>query len=158
MARGVRDIDRGWKNLRKEMKEANGSYTTVGIHENETHTADDGGARTPMAVIAAVHEFGTDDGRIPRRAFLSTAFERYRAELEVFRDKLLKGIFLQRFTFRQALGLLGEKHQAQVQKTITDGPWVENAKSTIDAKGSSRPLIDTSQMRNSVRHVEHFDE
>ena len=31
--------------------------------------------------------------------------------------------------------------------------WADNAESTKKQKGSSRPLIDTAQLRNSITHV-----
>ena len=31
--------------------------------------------------------------------------------------------------------------------------WAENAESTIKQKGSSKPLIDTGQLRKSITHV-----
>lgn len=34
--------------------------------------------------------------------------------------------------------------------------WPENASSTIAAKGSDRPLIDTSELRRNITHVEEY--
>ena len=37
-----------------------------------------------------------------------------------------------------------------IQEKITEGSFAPNAPSTIKAKGSSKPLIDTGRMRQSV--------
>lgn len=47
-------------------------------------------------------------------------------------------------------GVIGK---SKIQKTITDYAWIPNAPSTIAMKGSSRPLIDTGHMRQSVTYV-----
>jgi hypothetical protein len=54
----------------------------------------------------------------------------------------------------RALSILGEFHQEQVKEQIrlTRSPRLEQ--STIDRKGSSKPLIDTGQMIQSVTHKE----
>ncbi|EFA29062.1 conserved hypothetical protein, partial [Haemophilus influenzae HK1212] len=43
--------------------------------------------------------------------------------------------------------------QGDVQLNIARGNWVANAKSTIKQKGSSKPLIDTGKMRQSVKGI-----
>ena len=48
------------------------------------------------------------------------------------------------------LGIAGEAIVQQAFETSGDGTWAPNAPSTIAAKESSQPLIDTAQMRKSV--------
>lgn len=147
--------DAAWRRIREQLQNVDGMYTAVGVLESSAPQKDDKtGKTTPMSLVAAANNFGTEDGRIPKRPFMSTAAERYASELVEFKAKLLNGIYQNRFTATQALGLLGEKHSAQIKKTITDGPWIPNSPYTIAAKGSDRPLIDTAQMRNSISHVE----
>ena len=40
-----------------------------------------------------------------------------------------------------------------IQRKIVDGTFEPNAPSTIRKKGSSRPLIDTGRMRQSVNFI-----
>lgn len=40
-----------------------------------------------------------------------------------------------------------------IQEKITDGDFAPNAESTIRQKGSSKPLIDSGRMRQSVNYV-----
>jgi hypothetical protein len=50
----------------------------------------------------------------------------------------------------KALALLGEELKGKLQQSINDLMEPHLAQSTIDAKGFSKPLIDTSHMINSV--------
>ena len=40
-----------------------------------------------------------------------------------------------------------------MQDNLTNGNWKPNAPLTIELKGSSHPLIDTGQMRQSITYV-----
>lgn len=99
---------------------------------------------------AAYNEFGT--GHIPERPFMRTAMRVNRAkylrtmkkDAQVILAKGGDGLL------RASLDRLGAMAQGDIQHSITSGHWTPNAPSTIRAKGSSRPLIDTGEMRNSV--------
>ena len=43
--------------------------------------------------------------------------------------------------------------QGDVQQNIVNGKWAANAPSTIKRKKSSKPLIDTGKLRQSVRGI-----
>lgn len=55
---------------------------------------------------------------------------------------------------RGALAAIGELYTDQIKDKILKGPFKPLSDITIHRKGSSRPLIDTAQMRNSVTHRE----
>ena len=40
-----------------------------------------------------------------------------------------------------------------IQESITEGAWEPNAPSTVAKKKSSKPLIDTGRMRQSVNYI-----
>ena len=56
-------------------------------------------------------------------------------------------------TTKKALELLGQYGVAGIKKKIDTGPFQSLADSTLLMRehGGSKPLIDTAQMRNSVR-------
>lgn len=68
------------------------------------------------------------------------------------RGGLVNGEFLQR-----GLGQLGVQMRNDLQRTILHGNWKPNSPKTIKEKGSSRPLVDTAQMLNSIRGVVEKD-
>lgn len=104
---------------------------------------------------AAYNHFGTRDGRIPSRPFMSVAFEGLR------KTKLKRAIKKESAllispqhvesvdsSFRR-LGVLGV---SLIQEAITGIESPENADSTKARKKSSNPLIDTGRMRQSVQY------
>ena len=100
-----------------------------------------------MASLAAVLEFG--NARIPSRPFLRDTLEKYREKYTaLFAEQLKQGK-----SPEQAMSLIAVIAQGDVQDNIVNGNWVPNAKSTIRRKKSSKPLIDTGKLRQSIRGV-----
>lgn len=149
-----RDIDRGLLRIVRELRTLQRLETRVGLHADAQHKDPDGGTFQQTAAIGAIHEFGAPGANIPRRPWLSSALERNARRLAEIKRRLLASIYEGRRSARQSIGLLGQAFEDMVKANITQGPWVPNAPGTIAAKGSDRPLIDTAQMRASVRHVE----
>jgi hypothetical protein len=98
---------------------------------------------------AVWNNFGTSRG-IPERPFMQNSMRgnqgKYRAALKTSAAKILRGeTSLQ--VVMQKLGIVG---QGDIQAEITALMSPPNAPSTIRQKGSSKPLIDSGEMRNSV--------
>ena len=149
----VTEKDRGWKRIKGEMKAAQNSGVKVGILSDETETYDSG---ADMLLVAAANEFGTSDGHIPPRPFIRGAFDEKQRALGRTAQRLWDQVLAGRITTRQALGLLGEKHQGQVQEYISALQTPANAPSTIRQKSTSAgvgdsPLEDEGRLRNSIR-------
>jgi len=99
----------------------------------------------------AAHTFN-----IPSRPFMRTAFDQnidaINNDMKAVVSGLKKGkdiIFL--------LKTVGEKHQRRIQRVISTVNFLPKlADSTIKAKkGSTKTLIDSGAMRNSIRYVVH---
>ena len=144
----VTETDKGWNRIRDEINAAQGAGVNVGILSDETETYEDG---ADMILVAAANEFGTADGHIPPRPFIRGSFDQQRRFLGVLSERLWNQVLAGRLTTRQALGLLGEEHQGQVQDYIVALQTPANAPSTIAQKGSSNPLNDEGRLRNSIR-------
>lgn len=145
----VRDIDLGWSKIMHNMNKLDKKAVKVGIQAGDK--TDDG--EKDLAYIAGVHEFGSSDGHIPERSFLRTALDKNESKIESLKNNLAGKIVDGSTTPENALNLIGEAVTGMIQENITDGNFTPNAPATIKAKGSDKPLIDTSHMRNSVRHV-----
>lgn len=139
--------DTGNKNLRKlasQLKES-GKVVQVGFPDNLTH---EGGES--VAFIAAVHEYGAPSAGIPERPFLKPAIIQGKGDqLRLNKVNLIR-ILHNQIDFTTALGQLGEMAKGQVQLYIVNGNFAPLKPATIARKGSSKPLIDTGQMRQSV--------
>lgn len=95
------------------------------------------------------NHYGTSRG-IPSRPFLTNAMRSNRRKyLEAMRNSASK-ILTGELTLNQFLNKLGALAQGDVQMEITNLRFPPNAPSTIKAKGSSNPLIDTGEMRSAV--------
>jgi hypothetical protein len=150
MKNGVQDIDRGYKATRARLQEMKGASVKVGFQDGETRT--DEGEISSMAMVAAVNEFGTEDGRIPERSFMRSTFDEKRDQIARSLAGEAKAIIDGRKTVALSLGLIGQKHQDDVIRKIRSHPPPPNAESTIKAKESSGTLIDSGQMAQSVRY------
>lgn len=65
---------------------------------------------------------------------------------QAFEKALLKEAYLMQRKMKQAIKTAGESNKQ---------PWAPNAPSTVTIKGSSKPLIDRGDLRNSISVVEH---
>ena len=129
----------------------------------------------PMLVIAAANEFGArvpkqfktthvqgpwgstkerDESakwfNIPERSFLRAWFDENAAILQDTMERLLAQVVDGKITGHAALEAIGGYVVTHVQAYMVDLKTPPNAPSTIRRKGSSNPLIDTGQLKDSI--------
>lgn len=146
MRNSVKVRDLGYERAMRETRELDRLTVTVGVQADEG--ADDDGVRNVDK--AFWNEYGTR--RIPERSFMRSAFDENETELTATIQRLWSGALAGKLTAERAARLLGQMHEDHVKRKVRTGPFDPNAQSTVDAKGSSRPLIDTGQMVNSIRY------
>jgi hypothetical protein len=141
---------------------------TVGVHATER---DEGGG--PMAVIAGVHEFGSQ--RIPARPYMRpTVWSNREKYIKTLRGALRRAIRGQG-NLRVHMAHLGERVVRDMQRTIRAqgepaGSFAPLSPATIagrEARNNGRPnnsrfsghkaLIDTGRLINSIRWVLEID-
>ena len=92
-------------------------------------------------------EFGNEN--IPSRPFLrQTLAENQEKYTTLFVKLFESGVSIDQIYEQIALIAQGD-----VQQNIVNGKWTANAPSTIKRKKSSKPLIDTGKLRQSVRGI-----
>lgn len=152
-----------FESLLKAIKTVDEKSVKVGLLESKGGANRAEGSPMTIAGIGAIHEFGTlyatnADGEqlIPERRWLRGTFETYRAELVDMQVKITKALFANRVKPDQALKLLGVWAANKVKFYVkgTDNVQPPLAQSTIDRriKNSTRPLVDTGLMINSVNY------
>jgi|TARA_A200000113_G_scaffold221882_1_gene234518 hypothetical protein len=105
------------------------------------------GEPVTVAKIGALNHFGTET--IPARPWLDVGVSRGRLKYKkIIETSVDKGENVNQAMKKVAVVAVGE-----VQRYITQLKEPPNAISTIEAKGSSNPLIDSGQMRQSVTSV-----
>ena len=96
---------------------------------------------------------GAHSIKIPERSFMRSTFDEELPALNKRINALFDQVIKGRITPKRALDMLGMNHGKQIQMKITRLRTPPNAPSTIRRKKSSNPLIDSGQMRASIRHV-----
>ena len=122
----------------------------------------------PMLVIAAANEFGAkipkrqarfgdlDDENprgwviIPERSYLRAWFDENVDALQATMEHLIGQVVEGKISGRAALETIGGYVATHVQAYMVDLKTPPNAPSTIRRKGSSNPLIDTGQLKDSI--------
>lgn len=156
----IKVTDRGLKRLDQLaiLLTKNDYHVKVGVLDNGGKGSEvrDGGLSN--AQIAAIHEFGSSDGKIPERSFLRAAFNSQKANWLLILRKLLADVILGKRTVEQSFNLLGLKMSSDVKAYITQGDPIPppNAPSTARRKqrfhpgGPIRTLVDTGRMVASI--------
>ncbi len=145
---GVRIKDRitldGVK-FQKMLKELAEKEVRVGFQHGKA-VEDDG---TDICDIAAWNELGTV--HIPARPFLRQSVDDNLSKINSFLQEKKKDL-VHGASAEQVLKEIGIFQKDLIQEKITDGSFAPNAPSTVKKKGSSKPLIDTGRMRQSVNY------
>lgn len=154
MANGVQDIDRGFKKIVRELgKVKNAPYVKIGIL-SEAGSYETGG-NANLADVATWNEFGTS--RIPSRPFMAQTFDLFQQETKSFIENEHGKVLDGKQSEEQALAKIGVFYQGKTQETFVKGEFAANAPFTVERKGSSKPLIDTGRLRQSITHQVRMD-
>jgi len=146
MAANVRDtITAEGKKFENLLKELGQLEVRIGIQQEET--SEDG---VDLVDIAMFNELGTE--HIPSRPFLRDSVDDNSDKINTFLQSMKKEL-LTGVSVEDVLKKIGVFQKGLVQEKITEGSFEPNAESTIRKKGSSKPLIDTGRMRQSVNYV-----
>lgn len=141
----TRDIDRGWKKIKRELQRAQGLEVAVGILSGAQSEGQS------IAEYATYNEFGTKN--IPSRPFMATSFDENKDAIDNDFRRQTVNILSGKSTANAALTIIGQKHAQRIQKTIKSRNFLPKlSDSTIKAKkGSTKTLVDTGAMVNAVQ-------
>lgn len=115
--------------------------------EKATKTYEDGAS---IIEIGAIHEFGIDN--IPQRSFLRVPFAENKKEIDAFIQKRFE-MSGKEIAHMKALEQIGVFAEGISKRSFVKNNWKANSPYTIARKGSSKPLIDTGNLRNSITSV-----
>jgi hypothetical protein len=163
----VRDIDKGWNKIRAEMSEFAKHDVIVGWIEgkkDERNEEGDQASGINNATLAAIHEFGTNDGTIPpgRLGFREWQ-DRSQGEIgkrieDAYRNSISRGGDAKRELNK--LGLWAVSAWRLYQRTVQPGPEIGDSreKQIVRQHGrkaffKSKKLVDTGQLVLGATHV-----
>lgn len=133
----------GIEGLRKRLKKD--GNVSVGIIDAGKHPSGD----ITVAGIGHSHEFGLG---VPERSFMRTTIQEKKRQIVALQKKLLKKMIEGKMKVEVALGLIGEFVSDAISQKIVSISDPPNTPETIARKGSSNPLVDTGQMKNSITY------
>lgn len=108
-----------------------------------------GQADADVVSIAIWNHFGTSRG-IPPRPFITIAMFKNRGEIRTNLRKIAESTVVKGIPVSRQLPKLGAYGAGKIQDQIAANTPPPNAPSTVKQKGSSRTLIDSGRMRQSV--------
>ena len=153
MAVKVIDKDLGMKTIVTNMKRLDGAAVAIGFQGSEGAAVVHDGSDLSNVELAALMEFGAPGAGIPARSMIRAAFDEKIREWTAIMAKLAERIYEDTpASARRVLGIAGEKARADIINRINKGIPPPNQPQTIARKGSSKPLIDTKQMANSITY------
>lgn len=150
-----------WKQLLKRVTPLGDYEVHVGVLAsqggNDLHkkSLDETNTKITLLELAAIHEFGSPSAGIPERSFIRRTFQEPEGqkELKGVYEKLARTVITGRMDALRAMEILGMTMQGMVKRRILvmliPPP---NAPSTVAAKGSSRPLVDTGQLVGAISY------
>ena len=142
--------DLGKAKIESELKKARRLVALVGIPSDSEPEKD---SDIPLATIAYINEKGSTVNKIPPRPFMRQTRERAeRGNFPKFMRKLLKGLSSGSVTAEKAINRLGADYEGRMKDIFIHGSFVENAESTKRRKKSSKPLIDTRHLNQSIKY------
>jgi len=140
----VRVDDRKYQRLVKAIRPSH--VLKVGIFGDRAATEHESEGIT-LGELADIHENGRG---VPRRSFLGDYVlensDRIGKMIKVSAEQVFKG----KATQEQTLRMLGVQMVGEIQQRIASGISPELSDETIKRKGSSKPLIDTGQLRGAI--------
>jgi hypothetical protein len=117
----------------------------VGFLENATYP--DG---KPVALVAAIQNFGAPARNIPPRPFFSNMI---REKSPSWPQAIAAQLQLANYDARLALERVGQGISGQLRQSIVNFNSVPLSPKTIARKGFDKQLVDTGHMLNSVSHL-----
>lgn len=138
----------GLKVLEARIREMGKKKVVVGVPAATNDVRDDG---LSNATIAAAHEFGVP-GHIPERSFLRSTLNENKDKATKLLIRELKGDISQGDFSGRAFAIVGENLSGEVKRKIQSGIEPALDPETVRRKGSSKPLIDTGNLLQSITY------
>jgi phage gpG-like protein len=144
------EIVKRLKQVMKRAEQLNRIQLVVGIPSDENSRKESTGITN--AELGVIHEFGAPEKGIPERSFMrSTASEEAENFGKLSKSRVAEFLKGQK-SAHDAFADVGAYLQGKIVEKITDGDFVTNKEETVKRKKSSKPLIDTGQLRASITY------
>ena len=150
----VSENGKGIGEVKKSLMSLEKLEVLIGIPESNNNR--DEGSPVTNAQLAYLHSKGSPLQNIPARPFLEPSIEKNKDLLLAQQKKALTYSMSGNVSeYRNELGKIGLLMSSKAKEFITDpsNGLAPNSPRTIKKKGSSKPLIDTGSLMNSITYV-----
>ncbi|KLU15081.1 MULTISPECIES: hypothetical protein [Xenorhabdus] len=137
------------KALQEKIEALKKVKVVVGVPASKNHRDDETGRSN--AEVAAAHEFGVP-GHIPERSFLRSTLQENKEGAVRFLVNGIRQALEDNTDTKQPFELVGRQMAGQVQRNIQAGINPPLNPKTIKRKKSSKPLLDTGQLLQSITY------
>lgn len=137
-----------------KMAAVNSKSISVGVAKPKSHTRSNRRAISAAQIYQWMEE-GTRDGHVPKRPTLKPTFAKYRPLLIPFASNIMQNA-AGKGDYNKSLDGVGKTYTTLVKKAIMDLQYPPIRPITVATRvnaGTSNPLIDTSQLYNSIGYV-----
>ena len=142
--------DMGKAKIERELRAARKLVALVGIPSDAKRHEDN--PNIGLAEIAFIMEKGSTVNKIPPRPFMQQTRIMNEKKVADLSKKYLSAISTGKMNAMDAIKKLGASYEGAMKKIFLTGSFVGNAESTKKRKKSSKPLIDTGLLRQSIKY------
>jgi phage gpG-like protein len=151
----VQDRDLGFKKILNNLPKLH-KKVKVGVQGSDATEAkenSDGETIEGLTVVdvATFHEFGTEN--VPQRSFLGDTIDKNKGRYFAIMEKMKTQVLTGQMDVDKALSIIGLEIASNAKERIKAGIAPKLDDQTIAKKGSSTPLIDSGQLRQSITFV-----
>lgn len=143
----VKVVDKGFDKYHSAIKKLDSKKVAVGLF---AAVGDE------VLTKGIVNEFGTTKAgknrniTIPERSYLRSTYNKNFRKVGKRFAQIMSSFSRGNYSVLNKLKLIGLEQENKVKETMTSLKNPPNAPSTIRAKGSSNPLIDTGELRSKI--------
>ena len=134
--------------LEGKITEIMGLSVVVGVTAKSNARSDE----LTNADLAMIHEFGSPAHNIPERSFLRKPLINNAEAVANLAKNAIGKFIAGEISAAEALGVIGEEAKGISKEAVTNGISPALKPATIKHKKSSKPLIDTGQLLNSITY------
>ena len=134
--------------LEGKIAELKGLSVVVGVTAKSNARSDE----LTNADLAMIHEFGSTAHNIPERSFLRKPLINNAEAVANLAKNAIGKFIAGEISLETALGYVGEEAKGISKEAVTSGISPALKPATIKHKKSSKPLIDTGQLLNSITY------
>lgn len=142
--------DMGKAKIERELRAARKLVALVGIPSDAKRHEDN--PNIGLAEIAFIMEKGSAVNKIPPRPFMQQTRTMNEKKVAGLSKKYLSAISTGKMSAMDAIKKLGASYEGAMKRIFLTGSFVGNAESTKKRKKSSKPLIDTGLLRQSIKY------